>query len=126
MLQSYSHQNSIVVTQKERCRLMEQSIPRLGVKSEIQPLAYTTATQDPSLSDLHHSLQQCWILNSQIRARDRTHNLMVISQICFCCTTMGTPGSMFLTSGLSNLFFFFFLVLPPEAKATKAKISKWD
>ena len=30
-------------------------------------------------------------------ARDRTHNLMVASQICFRCATMGTP----------RIFFFF-------------------
>ena len=45
-------------------RLME--IPRLGVESELQLSAYTTATAmpDPSwICDLHHSSQQRWILN---------------------------------------------------------------
>ena len=40
-------------------------IPRLGVESELQLLAYATATamQDPShVCDLHHSSQQHWSL----------------------------------------------------------------
>ena len=38
----------------------DMDVPRLGVKSELQLLAYTTATATPDLSclyDLHHSLQ---------------------------------------------------------------------
>ena len=69
-------------------------IPGLGVQSELQPLAYTTATatQDPScIWDLHWSSWQCWILNPLSKARDWSCNLMVTSQICFHCTTMGTP-----------------------------------
>ena len=64
-------------------------VPRLGVESALQLLAYTTATAmwDPDLSlvcDLHHSSQQHWILHSLIEARDRTCILMVTSQVCFC------------------------------------------
>ena len=54
--------------------------PRPGVKSELQPPAYTTATgtQDPShICDLHHSSRQGWILNPLNKARVRTCNLMV-------------------------------------------------
>ena len=40
---------------------------------------------------LYHSSRQRWILNPLGKARDQTRNLMVPSQICFCCTTMGTP-----------------------------------
>ena len=50
-------------------------IPRLGVKSELQLLAYTTATATPDLSiiyDLHHSSRKCWILNPLSKARDQT------------------------------------------------------
>ena len=68
--------------------------PRLGVELELQLLAYATAieTQDPShICDLHHSSWQHWILNPWSEARDRTHNLMVPSQICFHCATTGTP-----------------------------------
>ena len=59
---------------------------RLGVKSELQLLAYTTvtATQDPShICDLHHSSQQHWILNPLSKARDQTCILMDTSQIRF-------------------------------------------
>ena len=54
-------------------------VPRLGVKSELQLLAYTTATARPDLSHickLHHSSQQCWILNPLSMARDQTHILV--------------------------------------------------
>ena len=68
--------------------------PRLEIESELQLLAYTiaTATPDPNhIYNLHHSSQQCQILNPLSEARDRTLNLMVPSQICFRCTKMGTP-----------------------------------
>ena len=61
-------------------------VPMLGVKSEVQLLAYTTATamlDRNHIYDLHHSSQQCWILNSLSEARDRTCVLMDASQICF-------------------------------------------
>ena len=54
--------------------------PRLGVESELQLLAYTTATAmwDPShIWDLHHSSQQCQILNPLSKTRDRTRILTV-------------------------------------------------
>ena len=54
-------------------------VPRLGVESELQLLAYPTATavQDPSrVCDLHHSLRQCQILNPLSEARDGTRILM--------------------------------------------------
>ena len=57
-------------------------VPRPGVKSELQLLAYTTATAmlDPScVWDLHHSLQQRGILNPLSEARDQTYILMDIS-----------------------------------------------
>jgi len=69
-------------------------IPRLGVESELQLLAYATATATPDPShvcDLHHSSWQCQILNPLIEARNRTCNLTAPSQISFHCTTMGTP-----------------------------------
>ena len=68
---------------------------RLGVESELQPPAYTraTATGDPSrVCDLCYSLRQRWILDPLSKARNRIRNLMVPSQICFHCATMGTPG----------------------------------
>ena len=63
--------------------------PRLGVESELQLRAHTTATATWDLShvcDLHHSLRQQqlkWILNPLIEARDRTHVLMYPSRICY-------------------------------------------
>ena len=46
---------------------------RLGVKSELQPLAYTTASPMPDLSliyNLHHSSRQCRISDPLREARD--------------------------------------------------------
>ena len=46
--------------------LWHMEVLRLGVESELQPQAYTTAiaTPDPShVCDLHHSSRQCRILN---------------------------------------------------------------
>ena len=61
--------------------------PRLGVKLELQPLAYTAAMQDPScIFDLHHSSRQCQILNPPSMARDWTCVLMDTSQIHIRCT----------------------------------------
>ena len=61
-------------------------VPSLGVKLELQLLAYTTATAMQDLShvfDLHHRLRQCWILNPLSRARDQTRILMDSIWICF-------------------------------------------
>ena len=69
-------------------------VPRLGVHSELQLLAYTTITSDLShVWDQHHSSWQRLILNPLSEARDRTHNLMVPSQIHFHWAMMGTPPS---------------------------------
>ena len=69
--------------------------PRLGVKSEPQPLAYTTATAMPDLSrvcNLHHNSQQRWILNPLSEARAGTCILTNTSQIHpFPMSQMGTP-----------------------------------
>ena len=44
---------------------------RLGVDSERELLAYTTAIWDPNSAwDLHHNLWQCWIFNLLSKARD--------------------------------------------------------
>ena len=85
-------------------------VPRLGVKLELQLLAYARATSmpDPShILDLQHSSRQCQILNILSEARDQTHNLMVPNWICFCCTTMGTLLSL-----------LFFLVMPVAKAVT--------
>ena len=67
--------------------LWHVEVPRLGVESELQLPAYTTATavQDPSHTcDLHHSSGQCRILNPLIEARDQTHILMDTNFVCYC------------------------------------------
>ena len=77
--------------------LRHMEVLRLGVQSERQLLVYITATRDPSrVCDLHHSSWQCWIPVQLSEARDWTRILMNTSQICFCCTMMGTPDLFFL------------------------------
>ena len=59
---------------------------RLGVKSELQLPAYSTAAemQDSSqVCELHQSSWQHKILNPLSKAGDPTHILMDTSQICF-------------------------------------------
>ena len=63
--------------------LWHVEVPRPGIESELQSLAYTTATatQDPShICNLHHISRQRWILNSLWEARDGTHDLVDTSQ----------------------------------------------
>ena len=60
-------------------------VPRLGVKLELQPLVYTTATATPDLShecDLHHSSWQHRILNPlSEEARGQTHVFVDTSRV---------------------------------------------
>ena len=68
--------------------LWYMEVPRLGVKLELQPLAYATATvtatRDLShICNLHHSSWQGQILNPMSEARDRTCAFMNTSQIRF-------------------------------------------
>ena len=77
-------------------------VPRLGVELELQLTAYTrdTASRDPSrICDLHHSSQQCRILNPLSEARDQTRNLMAPSRKRFHCAMTGTLVSAFLLRG---------------------------
>ena len=62
--------------------MWHMEVPRLGVESELQLLAYITVTAmgDPSLvCNLHHSSWQRGIVNPLSEARDRTCILMVTS-----------------------------------------------
>ena len=80
-------------------------VPRLGVESELQLLAYTTVTAmwDPSrVCDLHHSSQQRQILNPLNEARNRTRNFMVTSRICSHCDTAETNSSSIHEDADSN------------------------
>ena len=59
-------------------------VPRLGVELELWLSAYITATAMPYLShgcDLHHSSQQCPILNPLNKARDLICILMDTSWV---------------------------------------------
>ena len=59
-------------------------VPRLGIKSELQLPAYTTAIAMLDLSpicDLLHSSQQCQILNRLSKARDRNLIFMDTSPV---------------------------------------------
>ena len=60
-------------------------VPRQGVQSELQLLAYATivATRDSScIYNLYHSLWQHLILKPLSEASDQTHILMHASQVC--------------------------------------------
>ena len=66
--------------------LQHMELPSLGVQSELQQSAYATAIATSYLSrvcDLY--------LNPLTEARDRTCNLMVPSQIHFCCAPTELP-----------------------------------
>ena len=69
---------------------------RLGVESELQLPAYTTATtQDLSrICNLHHSSQQHWILNPLSEARDPTRILMYTSRVHGLITTEPQQNSL--------------------------------
>ena len=75
--------------------LWHMEVSRLGVKLELQLLAYATAMPKQDLS-LQHSSQQCWILNPLREAWDWTCVLMDTSWICFHWAMMGTPMCGFL------------------------------
>ena len=72
--------------------LQHMEVPRLGVKSELQLPAYTTATasQDPShVCDIHHSSRQPWILNPLREARDWTHLLLDAGRVSYLWAMTG-------------------------------------
>ena len=67
--------------------LWHMEVPRLGVKLELQLLAYAaaTVTRDPShVCYLHHSSRSCWIPNRLSEARDQTRVLMDPSWVHYC------------------------------------------
>ena len=69
-------------------------VPRLGVKSELQLPAYTTATamQDPShIRDLHHSPWQHQILNPLSNARDQNRIFIDTNWVHYHWATTGSP-----------------------------------
>ena len=75
-------------------QLMHMEVPRLGVKFELQLLAFATATATQYLShicNLHNSSRQCWIPNPLSNSKDWTGILMDPSHIHFCWATVGIP-----------------------------------
>ena len=83
-------------------------VARLEAESELQLLAYTTATatSDPShICDLHCSSRQHWISHPLIGARDQTPALMDTSWGCYCWATMGTPSSRYFLNFHFDLSF---------------------
>ena len=88
-----------------RAALVYMEVARLGVKSELQLLDYTTAvaTQDLShICKLHHSSLQHRILNPPSKARDWTHILMDTSQVLNPLSHYGNSGP-WLFSAWNNL-----------------------
>ena len=66
-----------------RVESVAQEVSGLGVESELQLPAYTTATTTPDPShicDLHHSSRQHRILNPLSEARDQIRILMAPSR----------------------------------------------
>ena len=74
--------------------LQHMEVPRLRVKSELQMPACTTAAATPDLSfisNLRHSLQQCWILSILTGASYWTLLLRILVGFSTCWAMMGTP-----------------------------------
>ena len=73
--------------------------------------SHSSSGSEPCLQPTPHSSWQCQIHNPLSEARNRTHNLMVPSQICFCCTKTGTPIFLLILfhSQLLYLFLVYFL-----------------
>ena len=88
--------------------------------------AYTIATATPAprcICSLHHSPQQCQILNPLSKAGDWTCNLMVPNQIHFNWATMGTLVIFFLMPGIFTIIsfdvMFSYMRFPPVCKLLK-------
>ena len=87
--------------------LWHMEVPRLVSTLQLQLQAYNTLHYSyttfishyttGTAAGLHHSSQQCQILNPLSKARDRTCVLMDTSQVCYHSGTIGTP-----------IWFFFF------------------
>ena len=90
--------------------LWHMKVSRLGVKSELQPLAYATATVTPDLSricNLHHSSWQRRILKPQSEAGDRT------TSVLYHWAMTGTP-----TTSNSHTYVLYFC-------PGRANVSSW-
>ena len=79
--------------------LWHMKVSRLGVKLEMQLLAYATATAMPypsCICNLHHSSWQCLILNPLNESGDQTHILMDTSWVLNSLSHNGNSQIIFL------------------------------
>ena len=75
-------------------QVQHMEVPRLGVESDCscQPTPQPQATHNSRyICNLHHSSQQCRMLNPLRGARDGIRILMDASWVRFCWATTGTP-----------------------------------
>ena len=85
--------------------LQHMKAPGLGVESELQLQAYTTATAMPDLSyvcNLYHRSWQYWILIPLSKARDETCILMDTSQVLNPLSHNGNSKEQFLFDTVEN------------------------
>ena len=97
------YRKSIPLTVTAKINIQEYSLSNLMEKRTqrsffffvVSPMAYGGSQARGVIRDVatgpHHSSEQHWIPNPLSEARDCTHNLMVPSQIRFCCAMTGTP-----------------------------------
>ena len=103
-------------------------VPGLGVESELQLLAYATATakRDSShVCHLHHSSWQHQIFNPRSQARDGTRILPDTSLVPYCWATMGTP-SIAKTESIYPLSTIIKNIIWKRKDALGGYASKWD
>ena len=95
-------------------------VSMLWVQSELQLLAYATATPAPShVCNLYHSSRQRWILNPLSEARDRMWVFMIPSCIHFRWAMTGTPRIplfltrklLFIHSQIHNIYVYLYIFL---------------
>ena len=117
----FSYYTLLICAELDLNFFWHKEVFRLGVKFELQLSAYTTvtatATQNPShVCNLHHSSQQCQILNTLSEARDWTCNLMVPSQIHFHWATTVTPIIPVFKKGSWDSSSFLNIVTPSKTE----------
>ena len=102
-------------------------VPRLGVESKLQLPACTTATTNQDLSsicNLHHSSQQCKILNPLSEVRDWTCVLTDTIWAHYCWATAGTPY-LILFIYLVFIYLFFGLFRPVSTAYGGSQARSW-
>ena len=71
--------------------LQHMEVPRLGVESELQLPAYTTAWDPSPVCNVHHSSQQCRILNLLVRPGIEPTSSWILVGFVSCWAMKGTP-----------------------------------